>query len=179
MGLWYRAKLDVLCFEIYIFIYLLFNFFSLPEICFGITLFFSFVPPEINVYVNSVYFEGLFLRNGDKDAKIFPHIRFRLPSPHLYLAPVLTFPSGRSTALRDYWQPSSCSPALFYLSVLFSLAASSFSLPIFLSTCSCGAKKHVLPLTNSEKFILTLCKTCMTLQLFMAQCSALFVSAAT
>lgn len=103
--------------------------------------YFFFVPQEINVFVNSVYFEGLFLKNGDKDAKIFPHIRFRLPSPHLYLAPVLTFPSGCRTVVRDYWQPSSCSPALFYLSLLLlSLSCSRFPfLPLFLflSTCSC------------------------------------------
>lgn len=46
------------------------------------------------------------------DAKIFPHIRCTLPSPHLYLAPLLTFPSGRRTVARDYRRPSSCSPAL-------------------------------------------------------------------
>lgn len=76
------------------------------------------VPSNIDVSSTPLYFQELFWRNGDTDAKIFPHIRCRLPSLHLYLAPLLTFPWGCSTVVRDYWQPSSCSPALpFFLSL--------------------------------------------------------------
>lgn len=72
----------------------------------------------MDVSSTPVYFQELFWRNGDIDAEIFPHIRCRLPSLHLYLAPLLTFPSGCSPVVRDYWQPSSCSPALsFSLSI--------------------------------------------------------------
>lgn len=51
------------------------------------------------------YFEGIVT-----DLQIFPPIRSCLPSPGLYLAPLLTFPSGCIAVFRDYWH--SCSLSL-------------------------------------------------------------------
>lgn len=130
MGLWYQAKTWRVMFLNVFFVLTL----SPSEKYVLESKYFFFVPQEINVFVNSDYFEGLFLKNGDKDAKIFPHIRFRIPSPHLYLAPVLTFPSGCRTVVRDYWQPSSCSPALSCLSLLLSLLQPLLSLFLFVSS---------------------------------------------
>lgn len=107
------------------------------------------VPSNIDVSSTPLYFQELFWRNGDTDAKIFPHIRCRLPSLHLYLAPLLTFPWGCSTVVRDYWQPSSCSPAL----PLFSLSLSSFfSLSLSLSTLSCRPNKDVESAAYPRKY---------------------------
>lgn len=103
-------------------------------------------------FCSQVCFQGLFWRNGDIDAKIFPHIRFRLPSPHLYLAPVSTFPSGYSTVVRDYWQASSCSPALFFFSGTRFFSFLHPDVYFFPSPCKYTTVDLVNSFTGFEKF---------------------------
>lgn len=129
----------------------------------------NLVFPQWSIYFfNYTYFQEFIWRYGDIDAKIFPHIRCRLPSFHLYLAPLLTIPSGCSTVVRDYWQPSSCSQALFFSHLLclfrsLRLLPPPHSLSMSLSTLSCRANKDAQSAASPENITVCTTQKCLSL----------------
>lgn len=112
--------------EVQHFCYLLRADWFLLGLCPGVSESSSFLLSELStrggflVFCDLCFFSwsrSYFSGNGDTDAEIFPHIRCRLPSLHLYLAALLTFPSGLSTVVRDYRHAAPLSPLFFYLTL--------------------------------------------------------------